>query len=88
VDKVVPGHGEVQEKSYLPQMKKTIQTWISTVAGAIAKGMPLEEAQEKLTLAEEFPNLPRDEHTTNIIRTNVARLYEYLKKGHNLSSSL
>jgi cyclase len=79
VDKVVPGHGEVQDKSYLPQMKKNIQTWLSTVAGAIEKGMTLAEAQEKLTFTREFPNLPRDERTANIIRTNVGRLYEYLR---------
>ncbi len=80
VDKVVPGHGEVQDKSYLPQMKKNIQTWLDTVAGAIEKGMSLEEAQEKLTFVQEFPHLERNERTSNIIRTNVGRLYEHLKK--------
>jgi cyclase len=79
VDKVVPGHGEVQDKSYLPQMKTNIQTWIGTVADAVEKGMTLGEAQEKLTFEKESPQLPRDERTANIIRSNVARLYEYVK---------
>jgi cyclase len=80
VDKVVTGHGEVQSKSYLPQMIKNIQTWLGAVAGAIEKGMTLAEAQEKVTMAKEFPNLPRDERTAGLIGMNVARLYEYLKK--------
>ncbi len=80
VNRVVPGHGEVQEKSYLSQMKKNLQTWLDTVAAAIGKGMTLEEAQEKLTFIEEFPQLERNERTANIIRTNVGRLYEHLKK--------
>jgi cyclase len=79
IDKVVPGHGEVQEKNYLAQMKKNIRTWISTVDDAVKKGMTLEEAQEKLTLEKEFPNLSGDARTANIIRTNIARVYEYLK---------
>jgi cyclase len=80
VDKVVPGHGKVCDKSYLREMHKIITTWMDTVADAIAQGMTLEEAQEKVKLAEKFPWLPRDERTAGVIRMNVARLYEVLKK--------
>jgi cyclase len=79
VDKIVPGHGDVQDKSYLPKMKRTIQTWLDTVAEAMDKGMSSEEAQKKLTFAREFPELPRDERTATVVRNNVARIYEYLK---------
>ena len=79
VAKVVPGHGEVQDKSYLLQMGKNIRTWLDTVAAAMKKGMTPAEAQEKLTMAKEFPNLPRDQRTANIIRSNIARIYDYLK---------
>jgi cyclase len=80
VDKVIPGHGEVQDKSYIPQMIKTIQTWLGAVSESIKKGMTLEEAQEKVTMVKEFPNIKRDEHVPGLIRMNVTRLYEYLNK--------
>jgi len=38
------------------------------------------EAQQKVTMAKQFPNLPRDERTAGIIRMNVERLYELFKK--------
>jgi hypothetical protein len=42
--------------------------------------MTLEEVQKKVKLAEKFPWLPGDERTAGVIRMNVARLYEVLKK--------
>jgi hypothetical protein len=61
-------------------MYDTVTTWINTVKDAIAKGMTLKEAQSKVTMAKQFPNLPRDERTAGIIQMNVTRLYEVLKK--------
>jgi cyclase len=80
VDKVVPGHGNVCDKSYLQEMYKVVTIWIDTVADAVARGMTLEEVQKKVKLAEKFPWLPGDERTAGVIRMNVARLYEVLKK--------
>ena len=78
-NKVVCGHGEVQDKAYLPQMIKNIQTWTGAVADAIKKGMTLEEAQKNVTMIKEFPNIKRDEHVPGLTRMNVAALYGYLK---------
>lgn len=80
VDKVVPGHGNVCDKSYFKQMYKIVKACMDAVETAIAKGMSLQEAQKKVTLAEVFPDMPRDERTAGIIRMNVERLYEVLKK--------
>jgi cyclase len=79
VDKVIPGHGEVQDKSYIAQMIKNIQTWIGVVAEAIKKGMTLEEAQKNVTMVKEFPDLTKNLPMPGLIPMNVARLYEYLK---------
>jgi cyclase len=81
IDKVVPGHGEVQDKRYLAQMKKNVQTWMNTVSAAVKKGLTLEEAQEKLTFMKEFPDLPRNDRTNLTIRNNIARLFDYFKTG-------
>ncbi|MGD0795588.1 MAG: MBL fold metallo-hydrolase [Dehalococcoidales bacterium] len=78
-DKVVCGHGEVQDKAYLPQMIKNIQTWTGAVADAIKKGMTLEEAQKNVTMIKEFPDLARNQQMPGVIPMNVAALYGYLK---------
>jgi glyoxylase-like metal-dependent hydrolase (beta-lactamase superfamily II) len=80
VDKLVPGHGEVSPKSYLPEMSKTVKMWIDTVAAAIEKGMNKQEVLEKVTMAEHYPEAAGDQRMSGIIRMNVERLYEYLKK--------
>ncbi|MBN1160373.1 MAG: MBL fold metallo-hydrolase [Dehalococcoidales bacterium] len=80
VDYVVPGHGDVGDKSCIAEMERTVNTWINTVKGAIAKGMTLEEVQKKVTMHEQFPNLPHDERTAGVVNMNVTRLYEILKK--------
>jgi cyclase len=79
IDKVIGGHGPVQDKRYLPEMSKLIKTWVGVVKEAIDTGMSLEEAQDKVTYAKEFPQLPRDERTAGIIKMNVGAIYKYLK---------
>jgi len=80
VDYVVPGHGEVGDKSVFQEMEDVVNIWINTVKEAIAKGMTLEEIQKTLTMTKEFPNLPRDERTKGIITMNLASIYKYYKK--------
>ena len=80
VDYVVPGHGEVGDKSCFKEMYDVVTLWINAVKEAIAKGMTAEEAQKKVTMTKQFPNIPRDERTAGIISMNVARIYEVYKK--------
>jgi cyclase len=80
VDYVVPGHGDVGDKTCIKEMYDNVTIWINTVRDAIAKGMTLEEAQNKVTMEKQLPNLPRDERTAGIIKMNVTRLYEILRK--------
>ena len=79
VDKVVPGHGGVTDKSAFKRMAKTIRACLAEVKGAIDKGMSAQEAQEKVTFAEIFAHLPDNDRKKMVVRMNVARLYEYLK---------
>jgi cyclase len=80
VDYVVPGHGEVGDKSCIKDMTETVSTWINAVKEAIKKGMTLEEVQKNVTMAKQYPNMPRDERTAGIVSMNVTRIYEYYKK--------
>lgn len=80
-DVLVPGHGEICDPSYLPEMGAFIQAWIDAVTEAIKKGMSLEEAQEKVSLKDRYPMQPGSEPMIEMVqRMNVARLYEVLKK--------
>ncbi|MFC1948621.1 MBL fold metallo-hydrolase [Chloroflexota bacterium] len=79
VDVMMPGHGELCDRSYIPEMSATIQAWIDAVKEAINKGMSLEEAQEKVAFpggysAENEPRMPE------VKKMNMTRLYEVLKK--------
>ena len=80
-DVLVPGHGGICDRSYLPEMSAFIQAWIDAVSAAIDKGMSLEEAQEKVSLLDKYPMQPGSEAMGEMLqKMNVARLYEVLKK--------
>jgi cyclase len=80
VKMLVPGHGNVCDKTYLTDMIAGIQAWIDTVADAIKRGMSLEEAQSKIDLLDRYPlsSTPR-ERSLQTQRMNIARVYQVLK---------
>lgn len=78
---LVPGHGQICGRNYIPEMSAFIQSWIDAVKAAIDKGMTLEEAQDKVSLLDRYPMQAGAEARANMLqRMNVARLYEVLKK--------
>jgi cyclase len=78
VDHIVPGHGAICDKSYLPKMTATIQNWIDRVGASRRQGMSVTEAQERLTVQQLFPSFPPDQRLEMIKRMNIAHLYEVL----------
>ena len=80
VDKVVPGHGAVCDKSCFPQMSALIQSWLDVVADAINKGMDLEQVLEEVPKTEMFAQMPREGPGMGFLRMNIERIYEVLKK--------
>lgn len=77
---LVPGHGGIVDKSYLPEMSTNIQAWVEAVTAAIKQGLSLEEAQEKISFLDRYPIAPGMEAMMKMAqRMNVARLYEVLK---------
>ncbi len=80
-DVLVPGHGSICDRSYLPEMSAFIQAWIDAVTTAINQGMSLEEAQDKVSLLDRYPMEAGSEPSAQMVqRMNVTRLYEVLKK--------
>ena len=79
-DVLVPGHGNLCDRSYLPEMSAFIQDWIDAVTAAIEQGISLEEAQDKISFLDRYPMEAGTEQMAQMVqRMNVARLYEVLK---------
>jgi glyoxylase-like metal-dependent hydrolase (beta-lactamase superfamily II) len=80
-DVLVPGHGELCDRSYLPEMSAFIQDWIDAATTAINQGMSLEEAQNKISFLDRYPmEAGLESRAREVEHMNVARLYEVLKK--------
>ena len=80
VDKAVPGHGSVCDRSYFAEMSSIVQDWIDAVKEAIASGMSQEEAQEKVMLSKRYPEMAKDQRLQRLKKMNVGNLYQELKK--------
>ncbi len=80
-DVLVPGHGSICDRSYIPEMSAIIQAWIDAVTTAIKQGLSLEETQEKIPLSVDryLPEAGGEPMARQIQRMNVTRLYEVLK---------
>jgi hypothetical protein len=79
-DILIPGHGDICDRSYIPEMKAFIQTWIDVVSAAIKEGLNLEEAQEKISLLNRYPMEKGSEAMAqHVQRMNIAHLYEVLE---------
>ncbi|MFC1952306.1 MBL fold metallo-hydrolase [Chloroflexota bacterium] len=80
-DTFVPGHGDICDPSYIPEMSAFIQDWIDTITEAIDRGMSLEEAQTSISLLDRYPMSSGNESMgPDVQRRNVTRLYQVLKK--------
>lgn len=80
-DVLVPGHGGICDRSYIPEMSAFIQNWIDVVSEAMEQGMTVEEAQDKISLLGRYPmEAGSESEGRKVQRMNVARLYEVLKR--------
>jgi cyclase len=80
VDLVVPGHGEVCDKSYLKEQASFIEKWVGAVRQAIRQGLSKEEAKDKISFLDHYPmDIGLGPKGPEVQRMNVERLYDYLK---------
>ncbi len=80
VDHVIPGHGEITDKSAFDAMKGMIQMWIEFVGGAIKEGLDIEGVRKKITVSREFDNIPKEGPMAGIFNMNLEALYRALSK--------
>jgi len=79
-DKIVPGHGDVSDKSALQKTYDNVNYITGEVEAAIAKGWTLEEVQDKVTLSERFPIPESGDMMKQMRRESLAGLYNSLRK--------
>ena len=82
VDCIIPGHGEICDKSYLIEQSSFIQEWVDTVQKALDRGWTKEEALSRISLLDRYPMAPGNEKRgPELQRMNVSRLYDVLTQG-------
>ena len=76
----VPGHGDICGKAYLGEQGAFIQEWKAYVKNAIERGMTKDEAITRLTdMTGRYPmDVGQDGMAPQVMRMNVANLYDYL----------
>jgi cyclase len=79
VDKVVPGHGDVSDKSCIGPMTEAVQYWIDSVKTAIAQGFSLDETLRKVTMLERYP-FAQNPPMNTMVRNSIIDLYQSLSK--------
>jgi cyclase len=80
--KIVPGHGDVQDKSYLKQMINVIHRWIDPVKEAVKQGLTLEETVKKISAIKEFAELAKASTMPGpgIVVSSITGIYKYYTK--------
>jgi hypothetical protein len=82
VDTLVPGHGEICDRSYIPEMSAIINDWINAVSDAIDKGISLEDAKDSIGFFDRYPMLPGSESMKKWLQhRNVERLYKIISRN-------
>lgn len=79
VDYIVPGHGEVCTKDYLPEQAAVVEEWVETVRRAIDRGLTKEQAAAEISFLDRLPmGQGLDFLGPWVQRANVWRLYDVL----------
>ncbi len=79
---IVPGHGEVCDGGYIPEMIAYIGDWVAEVRGAIDRGRSREEAMGDISFLSRYPMVPGTEaRGPEVQRQNVARVYDLITGG-------
>jgi len=75
-DVILPAHGDVAHRQDVKELESMLSDEYTTVRDAIAKGMPLAEAQQKLT----FPQY-KDWRNYSRLKSEIPNFYELIQAG-------
>ena len=81
VDYIVPGHGEVCDKSYLKEQARYVQDCLDTVKKAIDQGWTKAESIARVALPSYYPLDGGSESVApQLLQISVSRLYDWLSR--------
>ena len=80
VDYIVPGHGEVCDKSFLPEQTEFVQDCIDKIKKAIKQGWTKEEAIARVSFARYPLDAGLEEHGKFLLEQSVSNMYNFLSK--------
>lgn len=82
VDYLIPGHGEVCDKSYLGEEADYIQECVDTIRKAIDRGWTKDESIARISLPRHYPLDPGSENVApQLLQMSVSNLYDLLSKN-------
>jgi cyclase len=86
VQTIVPGHGPICTKDYIPVQSAFIREWVTAVAVGISKGWSKEECMRKISFLDRYPvDIGQAFMGPRIQEMNVSNLYDYLTLGRPTS---
>jgi cyclase len=81
VDHIVPGHGDVCDKSYLEEQASYVQGCMDAVRKAIDQGWTKDEAVARVSFPSPYPHDPdAAQLEKQLTKVGIANLYERLSK--------
>ncbi|HLB12289.1 MAG TPA: MBL fold metallo-hydrolase [Dehalococcoidia bacterium] len=79
---IVPGHGDVCDRSYVKEVSRFLEDWIEAVREAIKRGLSREEVASSVSFLGRYPMNPgRESFGPELQRMNAGRLYDVLTQG-------
>jgi cyclase len=76
---IVPGHGPICNKDYIPKQSAFIREWVAAVAVGIANGWTKEECVMRISFLDRYPMDYGQEKAGQMVqRLNVERIYDFL----------
>jgi len=80
VEFIIPGHGPVCGKDYIPRQSAFIREWVTAVAVGIAKGWSKEECVKRISFLDRFPmDVGQESIGPMVQQLNVERIYDFLQ---------
>ena len=80
VDYIVPGHGPICNKDYIPKQEAVIREWVTAVAVGIAKGWSKEECAERISFLDRFSmDIGLESFGPMVQQLNVERIFDFLQ---------
>ncbi|NIQ40156.1 MAG: MBL fold metallo-hydrolase [Proteobacteria bacterium] len=79
VEFIIPGHGAVCTKEYIPVQSAFIREWVTAVAVGIAKGWSRDECVKNISFLDRFPvDIGQEYMGPRVQELNVMALFDYL----------